>query len=348
MFKPFNAKIVSIITNTLNTKSFVINTDVNNSNINIEPGQFITLSWIINGREIRRSYSISKYYRKSHHEIQFTVKRIENGLISRYLHDEVQVGDSVMVENIGGLFTLPKEINDFNQIYFVVAGSGIAPVIPMIEYILANIPQLHIQLIYSNKNQHETIFFDLINQYQETYPNQLNVIYLFSENDDILFSRLNNSLLTKLLHQTKKVDVSKILCYTCGPVDYMDTVIITLLTEGVPKNNIRKELFHTDEALIAAIPPDTTTRNVKIIFQNGQTYQFEVQYPTSILNKALELGLRMPYSCGSGQCSTCTAKCVSGKVWMSYNEVLTDAELSKGLILTCTGFPINGDVILEY
>jgi ring-1,2-phenylacetyl-CoA epoxidase subunit PaaE len=38
---------------------------------------------------------------------------------------------------------------------------------------------------------------------------------------------------------------------------------------------------------------------------------------------------------------------VEGKVWMSYNEVLTEKEIRKGLILTCVGHPVDGDVILE-
>jgi ring-1,2-phenylacetyl-CoA epoxidase subunit PaaE len=38
---------------------------------------------------------------------------------------------------------------------------------------------------------------------------------------------------------------------------------------------------------------------------------------------------------------------MEGQVWHSNNEVLTEMEIEKGLILTCTGFPVGGGVILE-
>jgi len=56
----------------------------------------------------------------------------------------------------------------------------------------------------------------------------------------------------------------------------------------------------------------------------------------------------LPYSCEAGRCGSCTATCIDGKVWMSYNEVLMDDEISKGRVLTCTGYPIGGDVVLKF
>ncbi|MBS1562920.1 MAG: 2Fe-2S iron-sulfur cluster binding domain-containing protein, partial [Bacteroidetes bacterium] len=59
-------------------------------------------------------------------------------------------------------------------------------------------------------------------------------------------------------------------------------------------------------------------------------------------------GIALPYSCEAGRCGSCAATCTKGKVWMSYNEVLLDEELAKGRILTCTGYPVGGDIELEY
>ncbi|NBP71273.1 MAG: hypothetical protein EBU52_21365, partial [Cytophagia bacterium] len=85
---------------------------------------------------------------------------------------------------------------------------------------------------------------------------------------------------------------------------------------------------------------------VFISFKN-ETHNIEVQYPTSILKAASVNGLELPYSCEAGRCGACAATCTKGEVWMQRNEVLTDADLAKGRILTCTGFPINGDILIQ-
>jgi ring-1,2-phenylacetyl-CoA epoxidase subunit PaaE len=75
--------------------------------------------------------------------------------------------------------------------------------------------------------------------------------------------------------------------------------------------------------------------------------EFIVQYPDTILQAAKKIKLSLPFSCETGKCGTCVARCISGKIWHSNNEVLTEEDLSKGLILTCTGHPQSDDVDLE-
>ena len=70
-------------------------------------------------------------------------------------------------------------------------------------------------------------------------------------------------------------------------------------------------------------------------------------YPASILKGAKASGISLPYSCEAGRCGNCVARCLQGSVWHSYNEVLTEKEEKQGLILTCVGHPVGGDVVLE-
>ncbi|MCB2406833.1 2Fe-2S iron-sulfur cluster binding domain-containing protein [Hymenobacter sp. BT178] len=79
----------------------------------------------------------------------------------------------------------------------------------------------------------------------------------------------------------------------------------------------------------------------------GTEHRFRVQYPQTILQAAKARGLVLPYSCEAGQCGNCAARCTAGTVWMATNEVLTDRETARGLVLTCTGYPVHGDVRLE-
>ncbi len=77
------------------------------------------------------------------------------------------------------------------------------------------------------------------------------------------------------------------------------------------------------------------------------THKVMVRYPDSILKTAKKQGILLPYSCEAGRCGNCAAKCIKGNIWHSYNEVLTETELKKGLVLTCVGHPVGGDAELE-
>ena len=66
-------------------------------------------------------------------------------------------------------------------------------------------------------------------------------------------------------------------------------------------------------------------------------------YPKSIIAAAKDKGIELPYSCEAGRCGSCVATCISGKIWMAYNEVLLDDEIARGRVLTCQGYPVGGD-----
>src|SRR5690606_18643157 len=99
-------------------------------------------------------------------------------------------------------------------------------------------------------------------------------------------------------------------------------------------------IFNIEKAIPRLEPPDSGQHLVTII-QGQESKEIPVQYPVSILQAARNHGFRLPYSCETGKCGNCVAKCTAGNVWMSYNEVLTERDLQQGLVLTCVGFPVN-------
>jgi ring-1,2-phenylacetyl-CoA epoxidase subunit PaaE len=150
-----------------------------------------------------------------------------------------------------------------------------------------------------------------------------------------------------LLSEYSVAAMPETLFYLCGPFDYMRMATIQLLNEGVPVSNIHKENFSTFKTEIKAEPPDKKKHAVEILFDK-HSYLLETQYPQTILAAAKKKGIPIPYSCEAGKCGTCAAICLEGKVWMSYNEVLMDDEIGKGRVLTCVGYPIGGDVKLQF
>jgi ferredoxin-NADP reductase len=317
----------------------------NGHSIKYESGQFLTLVDNSGKQEIRRSYSIISSPALNE-PLAIAVKRIDNGFFSRKLVDNTLIGDQVFTTGAAGFFRLPENIKSFQHIYFFAAGSGIAPILSLIKTLLHDHPDKSVFLVYSNPSIGSTAFYDLLKSLEQNHPRQLQIHFLFSSESDLRKARLNRELLLEFL-AINEFDRHKTLFYTCGPENYMRMIIFLLLEEGFPGENIKKEDFNPGNKKGGhRAPPDKNTYRVTLEL-NGASFQFPVQYPDSILQAAKKLKLNLPYSCETGKCGSCAAICKSGKVWLSNNEVLTDKDLAQGLILTCTGHPQMGDVILK-
>jgi len=332
-------KITHIISDTKDAKTFVLE-PTEPKQLYYKAGQFLTLVFKTKFGEKRRSYSISSSP-EINEPLSITVKKIENGEFSRFLVNHAKEGDILDSSGISGFFHLPDNINEINQFFFMAAGSGITPCYAIIKTLLAT-SKKQVVLIYSNKKENDTIFYDQLQLLQQQYPHQLQIHFLFSYYKDVYRSRLSNWLLQHLLKAYLRTEKTKVLFYLCGPFDYMQMVNITLLNEGIPSLNIRKENFNTLPRMEKPTPPDKAAHSVTIHFEN-KVYQIEVQYPNTILSVAKKEGIGIPYSCEAGRCGSCVATCIQGKIWMAYNEVLMDDEIAKGRILCCQGFPVDGD-----
>lgn len=337
-------RITGIKLETADVKTFVLESI--DGPILYSAGQYLTLVFERNGEEIRRSYSLASSP-VLNEPLAITVKRVDNGFASRILFDKAKAGDTLLTTGAGGFFVLPENISNGQQLFFLAAGSGIVPVFSLIKTTLQLYPGVHVVLIYSNRSIKTTIFHDELKVLQQQYPNNFQIEFLFSMSADLTKARLNQILLQVLLQQYSKVPGENIGFYTCGPFPYMRMIEIELLTMGFSASQIRKEQFSTIRPAITLLPPDTAPHEVEIRIQEN-VYHFTVQYPHTILEAAKKQGIALPYSCEVGRCGSCAALCLQGKVWMKYNEVLLNDETRKGLVLTCSGFPVEGDVVLQF
>lgn len=344
--------VKEIVPETREAKSFVLES-VNGGPIAYEPGQFLTLLIEFNGHEVRRSYSMGST--PGIDERMFiTVKRKENGEISRHILEHWQIGTSVKAVPPSGRFTIETRPELQRHIFFLTAGSGIVPVFSLLKSVLASEPLTHITMLYQNHDETTIIYHRELQLLEADYPQQFTRIDLLSHPllHDLPSRRLNNGLLEQLVgyheprpfkHQQNKPPT---LFYTCGPPAFMRMVQFTLRVMGYDEEQLFREHFTIPVLPPPALVIDPAPRKVELSF-NGKAYEFNVSYPTSILQAALDLNIELPYSCKAGRCATCTARCVSGDVKMTNNEVLTDKDLERGLVLTCVGYAAT-DVKLEF
>ncbi|WP_433710457.1 2Fe-2S iron-sulfur cluster-binding protein [Nocardia sp. CA-084685] len=68
----------------------------------------------------------------------------------------------------------------------------------------------------------------------------------------------------------------------------------------------------------------------------------------TVLETARRAGLTPPSSCEAGNCGTCMATLVDGRVVMKVNDALTDDDVAAGYILTCQAVPQTTLITVEY
>lgn len=336
-----------IVPLTHDTKGFYFNIPLN---LNYHAGQYITLLLNIDGKEIRRPYSLCSSPNVDY-ELGIAVKLIENGEATRYLHDKLKVGDEIKILKPNGKFTLPKEMP--KQLFFMAAGSGIGPILGLMKQALHQ-TQSDVILLYSNSDKNDCIFYHELKNLETIFVKRLKIIWLFSDNKNLILARLNRFRLEELVTQyipNKK----EVLFYTCGPFAYMEMIFITLLTMGFNKEQLFKETFTTYEdddddeggLLTDKDAPNYTDAEVTIHINNLK-HTFNLKAGETILQAAQKNGLVLPYSCMRGMCSSCICQLNSGSVYLHYNQVLTDNDLINGRILTCTAHPTEPVVELFF
>ena len=327
-------RIVSVRQETPLASTYLIE-NVSGEPVLYKAGQFITLLLNIDGKEARRSYSFSSTPGVNKHAA-FTVQRVTNGFVSRYLLDHLQPGDVLECLTASGKFVVTDADKPF---CFIAAGSGITPVFSLVKWLL-NFSNAPIVLICQNRNELLSIFHDELLQLQKQYAHRLELIELFSQpmNPFVRPARLNNHLLERLLLQ--HLPAGENYYYLCGPIAFMRMAEFTLRLMGVSPGAIRKEIFEPPRPPLAPLFIDAGEQQV-VIHHGEKVYRYSTQYPDSILQSALLNDIQLPFSCMGGRCSTCALQLVSGKIHMTMNEVLTEKDIADGLVLTCVGYALT-------
>lgn len=317
-------------------------------NFKYNTGQYITIVLNIDGREIRRPYSLCSAS-EIDHELYIAVKLIENGEATRYLHNKLKISDSINILKPKGRFILPNNLP--NQLFFMAAGVGIGPILGLIKHTLF-LSNSKVLLTYSNSSKDDCIFYDELNKLTQQFTDRFEIIWLFSDNKNLMKARLNRFMLEEIVSQ-KVPNKKDVLFYTCGPFVFMEMIFITLLTMGFSQEQLYKETFTTHEEdeddegglLSDEETPEYTDAEVTILV-NNTSHTINLKAGQTILQAAQKNNIELPYSCMRGMCSSCVCQLNSGTVHLHYNQVLTDKDVNEGRILTCTAHPTTDKVKL--
>jgi ring-1,2-phenylacetyl-CoA epoxidase subunit PaaE len=324
------------------------------SQFSFKQGQHVTLRQLINGQDLRRSYSLcsSPYEGKW----QVAVKQIPEGKFSTFVNQELKSGDFIELMPPSGTFGVGINTSSKKNYLFFAAGSGITPVLSMIKAHLSKEPLSTCKLFYVNKTAKSIIFKEVLEQLRNTYFGRLEIYYfLTKEKRDIeLFNgRFNDEKMAVLTKTFIDIpDTNEV--FLCGPEQMVTYVSNYLVAAGLPKDLLHFELFVTglsDEDIKRQerLAQQKVEGTEVTIIDGGKEFKFTMTKDfDNILDAALNAGADLPYACKGGVCSTCKCKVMTGDVEMKINYALEEDEVAQNLVLSCQAVPTSEQVTVNF
>ncbi len=322
-------------------------------------GQFLTLKAMIDGEDIRRSYSICSGVDEGH--MRVGIKRVKNGRFSNYANDQLKAGDEIEVMPPQGSFH--TELNPENEKNYmcIAAGSGITPVLSIIKSVLSVEPKSRVTLIFGNRSSNSVMFKEELSFIKNRYMDRFQWINIMDYEDqgaDLLNGIIDNKK-GYGLHKHKLIDIHGTDdAFICGPEAMMSEVSRGFRLEGLKDSQIHYELFANSSADSQAILEKAQKRveefgeekSSKVtVIADGRSLMFDLAtVGENILDAGIHQGMELPYSCKAGVCSTCKAKLVKGEVDMDITHGLEEHEIEAGYVLCCQAHPISEEVVVDF
>ena len=317
-------------------------------------GQYLTLKTIIKEQEVRRSYSLCSS--PTENKWQVAIKKIDGGLFSTFINDNLRTGDTIDVMPPNGkFFTKTNPAKPKNYIVFA-AGSGITPILSIIKTHLTTEPNATFKLFYLNRSVKSIIFKEEIELLKNKYFGRFEIFHFLTKefrNIELLNGRFTSDklkVLSKSIIDIPKTDE----CFICGPEEMIFLIRDELILAGLDKDKIHFELFSSgktkvDKDRIKSIIEHKIKGTQVTIIDGGKEFHFVMDDEfDNILDGAMAAGADLPFACKGGVCSTCRCKVVSGTVEMKVNYALDETEVAKGLILSCQAVPTSKNVVVEF
>ncbi len=317
-------------------------------------GQHLTLRKNFEEGEQRRSYSLCSS--PTENKWQVGVKKINGGLFSAYVNDDLKVGDIVEVMPPNGIFFSEIEPEKAKNYIAFAAGSGITPILSIIKTHLALEPNSSFQLFYLNRSVKSIIFKEEIELLRNRYFGRFEIFHFLTKekrNIPLFNGRFTKEKLDILTN--KIIDVPSIdECFICGPEEMVFLIRDAMLEAGMSKEKVRFELFNTglseEQKLRTKQILEKKVEGTEVtIIDGGKEFHFVMDDDfDNILDGALAAGADLPFACKGGVCSTCRCKVIEGDVEMKVNYALDENEVAKNYILSCQAVPISKKVVVDF
>jgi ferredoxin-NADP reductase len=201
-------------------------------------GQYVALFLEIGGIRTSRPYSISSQPNQTGF-YDITVRRVNDGLVSNYLLDEVKRGDSLVSSGPAGNFYFNPLIHK-KVMVCIAGGSGITPFMSMVREIIECGLDRTVYLFYGNKTTDDIIFGAEFERLATRFEN-IHYIPVVEEPSGGYGGACG--FITRDLMRAALEDIEDKTFFICGPQGLYDFCLPQVEEMGVPKRKIKQEMY---------------------------------------------------------------------------------------------------------
>jgi len=295
-----------------------------------EPGQFLTVAVTVDGKVVKRSYSIASSP-CCHGWCEITVKHARGGVVSGHLHGQIKVGDVLEASGPYGRFTFRGQ--EAPNVVLIGGGVGITPLMSSLRFLVDQSWPGEIWLVYACPRLDAVIFREELDYLAKRHPN-LHVTLVLGDEPSASWTGARGFVTAELLTQAVP-ELGTRRIHLCGPPPMMEAVKKALAQLGIAPDHLHTELFLTPEvkpAPKAAATPAAAPASCSFA-RSGKKAALPAE--KTVLDAAEDVGVTIDYSCRQGFCGVCKVKLLAGQVTMDVQDGLTPADQSAGFILAC-------------
>ncbi len=287
-----------------------------------EPGQYIGIGVLMDGRWRWRSYSLTSAPVAGSNTITITVKAMPEGFLSSHLVGGVAPGTIVRLAAPQGNFVMPDPAPA--KVLFLTAGSGITPVMSMLRTLARRDQVFDIVHLHSAPTEADVMFADELAALAETHSG-----YRLRLRATRAEGRLD---LAKL--DTEVPDWRERQSWACGPEAMLADA------ERLWSGGGRSDQLHLERFAVSRAAPHGAGGTVTFE-RSGKTVHADAA--TSLMDAGEQAGVQMPFGCRMGICQTCVVGLVDGHV----RDLRTGDEHEPGTrVQTCVS-AASGDCVLD-
>ncbi|MCW2517342.1 MAG: stearoyl-CoA 9-desaturase [Mycobacterium sp.] len=291
-------------------------------NLDYEPGQYVGIGVLMDGRWRWRSYSLTSTPVARDRTITITVKAMPEGFLSSHLVGGVTPGTIVRLAAPQGNFVMPDPAPA--SVLFLTAGSGITPVMSMLRTLARREQIRDVVHVHSAPTESDVLFSRELAALQDAHDG-----YHLTVRATRTQGRLDLADLAEAVPDWRDRQT-----WACGPESMLDDAQRQWSSAGVSER-LHLERFAASRAAAHGTGGTVTFE------RSGKTVKADAA--TSLMDAGEQVGIQMPFGCRMGICQSCVVGLVDGHV----RDLRTGAEHEPGSrVQTCIS-AASGDCVLD-